>query len=76
MSLKSIAVSLSFLWRCTSALPAGPSVFLNDSTPFVPGFHTSDASYRLIDTYDASNWLSKFDVQDVSDLCHISYAWY
>jgi hypothetical protein len=70
MSFKTFAVSLSLLWRCTTALPAGPSVWLNDSTPFASGdFHIS-AAYNLIDTYDASNWLDKFDVQDVSGLYH------
>ena len=67
MSLKAITVSLSILWRCTTALPAGPGFFPNGTSPAVT---TSDvrisAAYNLIDTYDASNWLDKFNVQDVS----------
>jgi hypothetical protein len=68
MSLKTVAVSLSFLWRCTTALPAGPGVWPNST---ITSTSTSDvhisSAYNLIDTYDASNWLSKFDVQAVSD---------
>jgi hypothetical protein len=70
MSLKAITVSLSLLWRCTTALPAGPGFFPNGTSPVVTT--SSDvriaAAYNLIDTYDASNWMSKFDVQDVSAL--------
>jgi hypothetical protein len=73
MSLKTIAVSLSFLWRCTTAFPAGPGVWLNGTSPSASGFQRS-AAYSLIDTYDASNWLSKFDVQDVSDVRHVVYS--
>jgi hypothetical protein len=76
MSFKTFAVSLSLLWRCTTALPAGPSVFLNDSTPFASGDVHISAAYNLIDTYDASNWLNKFDVQDVSGLYYATRSQY
>jgi hypothetical protein len=74
MSFKAIVVSLPVLWRCTTALPAGPGVWPNGTSPSASDlFHTS-AAYSLIDTYDASNWLSKFNVQDVSGhYCGNSY---
>jgi hypothetical protein len=68
MSLKTFFVSITLLWRCATALPAGPGSWPN-GTSFVhptPEVHTA-AAYNLIDTYDSSNWLSKFDVQDISD---------
>jgi hypothetical protein len=67
MSFKSLITSLPFLWNCASALPAGPGFWENGTSSPVhssSGVHTS-AAYNLIDTYDTSNWLSKFDVQDV-----------
>jgi hypothetical protein len=69
MSLTTTIVSLSILWRCATALPAGPGFFPNGTSPLVSSsddFHIS-SSYNLIDTYDASNWISKFDVQNVSN---------
>jgi hypothetical protein len=74
MSLKAVAVSLSFLWRCTTALPAGPGFWLNGTITLTSpsDVHTS-AAYDLIDTYDASNWLNKFDVQAVSECTYNQY---
>ncbi|CAG5179092.1 uncharacterized protein ALTATR162_LOCUS9029 [Alternaria atra] len=72
MSLKSLFVSVPFLWRCATALPAGPGSWPN-GTSFVHSssndVHAS-AAYNLIDTYDSSNWVSKFDVQDIADPTH------
>ncbi|KAH6018953.1 hypothetical protein HBI83_115830 [Parastagonospora nodorum] len=70
MSFKSIAVSLPLLWRCATALPAGPGFFPNGSTPSATSEIHSSSVYGLIDNYDAGNWLSKFDVQDTSDPTH------
>jgi len=67
MSFKSITVSLPLLWRCATALPAGPGFFPNGSTPSATSEIHSSSIYGLIDNYDAGNWLSKFDVQDISD---------
>jgi hypothetical protein len=67
MSLMSFVVSCSLLWRCTTAFPAGPGAWPNGSSPSATdGLHAS--AFGLIDTYDASNWLSKFWVEDVSDV--------
>jgi hypothetical protein len=68
MFSKTLFVSIPLLWRCTTALPAGPGSWPN-GTSFVHSssdVHTS-AVYNLLDTYDASNWLSKFNVEDISD---------
>jgi hypothetical protein len=67
MSLKTIAVSLPLLWRSATAFPAGPGFFPNGSTPSAMGEVSINAAYSLIDSYDASNWMSKFDVQDIAD---------
>jgi len=69
MSFKSLFVSIPLFWRCATALPAGPGSWQNGSSfvhPSEDGFAAS-AAYNLIDTYDASNWVSKFDVQDIAD---------
>jgi hypothetical protein len=67
MSFKAIVAFFPTLWQCTTAFPAGPGFFPNGTSPLVT---TSDvhisSTYNLIDQYDASNWLSKFDVQNVS----------
>jgi hypothetical protein len=67
MSLKAIAVSLPLLWRSATALPAGPGFFPNGSVPSSTSDVHVSSVYSLIDSYDASNWISKFDVQDISD---------
>jgi len=80
MSLKSLLLSLPILWRGATALPAGPGFWANGSSYVYSSddIHAS-AAYNLIDTYDASNWVNKFDVQDIGDptrmctgktLCH------
>ena len=72
MSIKSIALTLTFLWDCVTALPAhstpATQFWEKDTTDvsFVNGSVLHAAAYSLVDTYDASNWLSKFDVQAVS----------
>lgn len=66
MSFKAIAVSLPLLWRYTAALPAG-SGFTNGSFPFSISDIHARSTYNLIDRYDSSNWMSKFDVQAISD---------
>ena len=73
MSLKTVILSISFLWRCTTAFPAGPGFWPNGTSVSTSGVHTS-AAYSLIDTYDASNWLSKFNVQNVSAIFVIPFA--
>lgn len=68
MSLKSFIASLPLLWNCATAHPAfsnGPK-FPNNVTSPVEDVHANAAAYSLIDSYDSSNWLSKFDVQAVS----------
>jgi hypothetical protein len=68
MSLKSTLASLVLLWNGVTAFPAGPGHWDSPS----PSSNGSDfhASYSLLDTYDASNWLSKFDVQAIADPTH------
>ncbi|KAF2192567.1 glycoside hydrolase family 16 protein [Zopfia rhizophila CBS 207.26] len=56
MSLKSIIASTSLFLAGAKALPSNVSDFA--------------AAYSLIDTYDASNWLNKFDVQAIADPTH------
>lgn len=65
MSFKAIAISLSLLWRSSVALPAGPGFWPNGTSPITTSDVHASAAYSLIDTYDASNWLSKFNVQAV-----------
>lgn len=67
MSLKTYFASIPLLWSCATALPAGPGFWPNGTSSQTFDVHTS-AAYSLIDTYDGSNWLSKFNVQAVSDL--------
>ena len=59
------SVPLALCYRTT----AGPGSWPN-GTSFVYSssndVHAS-AAYNLIDTYDSSNWASKFDVQDIAD---------
>lgn len=64
MSFRAFIVSLPLLWKYTTAFPAGPGYFPNNQSSPVNDVHV--AAYGLIDSYDASNWLSKFDVQAVS----------
>jgi hypothetical protein len=54
-------VSLALYYR-TSSWPNGTSTSTSTSDVHI------SAAYNLIDTYDASNWLNKFNVQAVSDL--------
>ncbi|KAF2876984.1 endo-1,3(4)-beta-glucanase-like protein [Massariosphaeria phaeospora] len=68
MSLTSILVSFPLLWYCATAFPAGPGYFPNNVSSPVPDFHGT--AYGLIETYDSSNWLSKFDVQAIGDPSH------
>lgn len=67
MSFKAILATLPALWQCTTAFPAGPGFFPNGTSPLV---ETSDvhisSAYYLVDQYDASNWIDKFNVQNVS----------
>jgi len=65
MSVKAMFMTLPLLWRCATALPAGPGFWANDTPSYTPDFQAS-AAYSLIETYDASNWISKFNVQAVS----------
>lgn len=67
MSFRSFIVSFPFLWSCATGRPAysnGPKFPDNVTSP-VDEFHVDAAALSLIDTYDSSNWLSKFDVQAV-----------
>ena len=67
MSFRTRFFSIPLLWRCTTALPALGS-WPNGTSSARPTYdiHTA-AAYSLIDTYDSSNWLNRFDVQDISD---------
>ncbi|KAF2275967.1 endo-1,3(4)-beta-glucanase-like protein [Westerdykella ornata] len=66
-------VLLPLLWSGVSAKPAGPGYF-------PPGYHSppvngsdgevSVKAYGLIEQYDSSNWLDKFDVQAMADPTH------
>ena len=69
MSFSALIVSLPLLWNCALAIPlaAGPGYFPGNVSSPVNDVHTAAAAYSLIETYDASNWLSKFDVQAVRD---------
>lgn len=69
MSLKTLSASLPLLWASVTALPAGPGIWENGTTSHVSDVQTS-AAYTLIETYDASNWNSKFDVQAIPDPTH------
>lgn len=68
MFLKSFIVPLSSLWLGVTAIPAGPGYYGPNMTklPPVDGDTVFAQAFGLIETYDASNWLSKFDVQAVS----------
>ncbi|KAF2643159.1 endo-1,3(4)-beta-glucanase-like protein [Massarina eburnea CBS 473.64] len=70
MSLKSFITTLPFLWNCATAAPApaGPKAPFNETSPV--DLFVNSAALTLIDTYDASNWLSKFDVQAIGDPTH------
>ena len=63
MSLKSLIAALPLLFDYATAIPAGPKAPNNETSPV--DFYVNAAALSLIDTYDASNWLSKFDVQNV-----------
>lgn len=75
MSFKTVFASLPLLWTCASALPAGPGFWANGtSSPVYSGPEVQIAgAYNLIDTYDSSNWLSKFDVQNIPDPTRTSH---
>lgn len=67
MSFKALFTSLPLLWTCTTALPApaGPGYWANGTITHTSEVHASSV-YSLVETYDASNWISKFNVQAVS----------
>lgn len=68
MSLKSLFVSAPLLWRGVTALPAGPGSWTHGNSTIVSSSDFSAAAaYNLIDTYDASNWASKFNFEDIAD---------
>ncbi|KAF1945093.1 mixed-linked glucanase precursor [Clathrospora elynae] len=73
MSLKALVVSFPLFWGFTTAfrLAAGPGSWLKGPSFIFSSFnfHIS-TEYHLIDTYDASNWMAKFDVQNISDPTH------
>ncbi|KAH7402537.1 endo-1,3(4)-beta-glucanase-like protein [Pyrenochaeta sp. MPI-SDFR-AT-0127] len=69
MSFRTIILCLPFLWRSSKAHPAGPGFWPNGTSSSTSDVYTS-AAYALIDTYDASNWISKFDVQAIPDPTH------
>ncbi|KAH7127083.1 endo-1,3(4)-beta-glucanase-like protein [Dendryphion nanum] len=71
MSYKTFIASLPFLWNSVTAFPAGPGYFPPNTSPEPPSNKTVFASaFGLTETYDASNWLSKFDVQAIPDPTH------
>ncbi|KAF2132329.1 glycoside hydrolase family 16 protein [Dothidotthia symphoricarpi CBS 119687] len=69
MRSKTVVVSLTLLVHYITALPAGPGYWPNGTYSPTSDFQTA-AAYSLIDTYDASNWLNKFDVQAIADPTH------
>ncbi|KAF2659298.1 glycoside hydrolase family 16 protein [Lophiostoma macrostomum CBS 122681] len=72
MSFRATLVSLVLLWNGVTAFPAGPG-YWDPSSPQLPPINGSDVhaeAYSLIETYDSSNWLSKFDVQAIPDPTH------
>jgi hypothetical protein len=73
MSLPSFFTYLPLFWLCVTAVPAGPGWWPNGTHPIDDDFHT--AAYGLIETYDGTNWLNKFDVQDVGDLSKASFLY-
>jgi hypothetical protein len=66
MSLTRSVAVLPLLWLCTTAVPAGPGWWPNGTSSDIFEGDFNAAAYGLIDTYDGTNWLSKFDVQAVS----------
>ncbi|PVH95870.1 glycoside hydrolase family 16 protein [Periconia macrospinosa] len=68
MSFKSLIAALPFLYNYATAIPAGPKAPYNETSPV--DMQLNVAALSLIDTYDASNWLSKFDVQAIADPTH------
>lgn len=70
MAFRAVILYLPVLWRGATALPAGPGSWPNGTVSPVSDVFTS-AAYSLIDTYDANNWISKFDVEAVSILVAI-----
>lgn len=67
MSLFKSFAPLPLLWLCVTAIPAGPGYWPNGTSSDIVGGEFNAAAYGLIDNYDGTNWLSKFDVQAVSD---------
>ncbi|CAI6337774.1 unnamed protein product [Periconia digitata] len=68
MSFKSLVATLPLLFNQATAIPAGPKAPNNETSPV--DLHLNAAAFSLIDSYDASNWLSKFDVQRIADPTH------
>ncbi|KAF2022149.1 glycoside hydrolase family 16 protein [Aaosphaeria arxii CBS 175.79] len=69
MFLRVPVASLALLIIGVKGLPAGPGYFPSN-VPVTNTTTVSAAAFGLIDTYDASNWLSKFDVQAIADPTH------
>ena len=67
MSLKAAILHLPIFWYCCTALPAGPGYWPNGTSLPASDFSALEA-FSLIDVYDGSNWLNKFDVQAVGSL--------
>lgn len=66
--LSKSVLSLTLFTRFVAAFLDFPEYLSSETYISTLDFESSAGAYRLIDTYDASNWLSQFNVQAVSNL--------
>ncbi|XPS71583.1 hypothetical protein M3J09_003761 [Ascochyta lentis] len=66
MYLKKVIATLPLFWLCATAIPAGSARWPNSTSSVVVG-DSNATTYKLMDTYDDTNWLNKFDVQAIPD---------
>lgn len=67
MSYKSLIFSLPILWNGATASPAGPGSWTHGKSNVVATDAAAAAAYTLIDNYNAANWLTKFNFENIAD---------
>ncbi|KAF2000239.1 glycoside hydrolase family 16 protein [Amniculicola lignicola CBS 123094] len=72
MYFRALFVSLPLLWTGVAAFPAGQGPLTGNATIYPRDDHRSidRRAITLIETYDKSNWLSKFNVLNIADPTH------
>ncbi|EOA81640.1 hypothetical protein ACJQWK_10540 [Exserohilum turcicum] len=70
MSYKSLIFSLPILWNGATASPAGPGSWTHGKSNVVATDAAAAAAYTLIDNYNAANWLTKFNFENIADPTH------